>query len=252
MGIKPTINLTAYELPGLEIAQLMPRPTNLPVPKSDQTTSFLAPVPVDKPRTIWGTLRTAKYHRAQAELIKAQSGYLRAQTEMAKSLVAAARVAGELSELSETYNTDAEIRQLNRERDLIAARNELEQARCGFYVTQEEVDKLRKPRVKKVQPWERIPPCSIRLLPSCKAPSDGRRPSFLHGGLRTGCALFRGTLCGSRRVCCRRKSAVRAQLIIQVDRVLDAPCRAPVGVARRGIGIAGQIETPGLLGHTRH
>jgi hypothetical protein len=151
MGIKPTIDLTTYELPGVGRIQFASPQNNLPVPTPREKTSLAAPAPFEKPRTVWGTMRATKYHRAQAELSKAQSGYLRAQTELAKSLVAAARVASELAELSEICDGDVEIRRLNRERDFLAARTELEQARHGLYATQDEVDKLRKPRTKKPQ-----------------------------------------------------------------------------------------------------
>ena len=149
MGIKPTIDLTACELSDAGRIQLAPRRNNLSVTTREERINLPAPAPFDKPRTVWGTMRAAKYHRAQAELSKAQSGFLRAQAEMAESLIAAARVASELTELSEICDGDTQIRRLNRERDFLVARAELEQARHGLYATQDEVDKLRKPRIKK-------------------------------------------------------------------------------------------------------
>ena len=135
MGIKPTIDLATCELPGVGRIQLAPRRNSLPVATREEKIGLPAPAPFDKPRTVWGTMRAAKYHRAQAE--------------MAESLIAAARVAGELTELSEICDGDMQIRRLVRERDFLVARGELEQARHGLYATQDEVDKLRKPRIKK-------------------------------------------------------------------------------------------------------
>ena len=149
MGIKPTIDLATCELPGVGRIQLAPRRNSLPVATREEKIGLPAPAPFDKPRTVWATMRAAKYHRAQAELSKAQSGLLRAQAERAESLIADARVASELTELSEICDGDMQIRRLARERDFLVARGELEQARHGLYATQDEVDKLRKPRIKK-------------------------------------------------------------------------------------------------------
>ncbi len=151
MGIKPTINLTAWELPGLGPVQAAPRLNSLPVLAQHDKVGVPAPAPSETPRTIWGTMRAAKHQRAQAELTKAQSSSLRAQAEMAKSIIAAVRVANELAELSAICENDLEIRRVNRERNYLAARTKLEQARYGLYATQDEVDKLREPRTRKGQ-----------------------------------------------------------------------------------------------------
>jgi hypothetical protein len=79
----------------------------------------------------------------------AQGGYLRARAELAKSFVAAARAANEVAELPEICESDMQVRRLQRERDYINARREVEEARYGLYSTQDEVDKLRRPRLKK-------------------------------------------------------------------------------------------------------
>jgi hypothetical protein len=149
MGIKPTIELTANEMSGASRVQLTPRPNALAVPMPQQMVSVPAPAPFNTPVTVWGAKRAAKYHRALTDMTDAQSGYLRARAEMAKSFVAATRAANEVAELPEICQSDTEIRRLNRERDFLNARTELEQARYGLYATQDEVDKLRKPRIKK-------------------------------------------------------------------------------------------------------
>jgi hypothetical protein len=77
------------------------------------------------------------------------SGYLRARAELAKSFVAAARAANEVAELPEICESDTQVRRMQRERDYINARREVEEARYGLYATQDEVDKLRMPRLTK-------------------------------------------------------------------------------------------------------
>ncbi len=151
MGTKPTIDLVANELSGARPVQLTPRANALAVPMPQQMASVPAPATFNTPITTWGAKRAAKYQRALTDLTNAQSGYLRARAEMAKSFVAAARAANEVAELPEICQSDTEIRRLNRERDFLSARTEVEQARYGLYATQDEVNKLRKPRLKKMQ-----------------------------------------------------------------------------------------------------
>jgi hypothetical protein len=148
---KPTIEieLTANEMPGYRNAAATPRPNAMAIPMPPQMTSVPAPAPFNTPLTTWGAKRAAKYHRALTDLTNAQSGYLRSRAELAKSFVAATRAANEVAELPEICQSDTEIRRAYRERDYIAARTEVEQARYGLYATQDEVDKLRKPRIKK-------------------------------------------------------------------------------------------------------
>jgi hypothetical protein len=147
MGIKSTIELTANEVSGSSRTQLTPRPNSLAIPMPRPMVSV--PAVFNTPVTVWGAKRAATYHRALTDLTNAQSELLRARTEMSKSFVAATRAANEVAELPEICQSDTEIRRLNRERDFVTARTELEQARYGLYATQDEVDKLRKPRLTK-------------------------------------------------------------------------------------------------------
>ncbi len=149
MGIKPTIDITANELSGSLRAPATPRLNALAVPMPQQMATVPAPAPFTTPVTTWGAKRLANYHRALTDMTNAQSGYLRARAELSKSFVAAARAANEVAELPEICENDTQIRRINRERDYLNARTEVEQARYGLYATQQEVDKLRKPRMKK-------------------------------------------------------------------------------------------------------
>ena len=142
MGLKPTIEL----LPPQSLS-LPPHSNAVTVATPPQMATV--PAPMATPSTIWGAKRQARYYGALTEVANAQSGYLRARAELAKSFVAAARAANEVGELPEICESDSQIRRLQRERDYVNARRELEEARYGMYATQDEVDKLRKPRLKK-------------------------------------------------------------------------------------------------------
>jgi hypothetical protein len=107
------------------------------------------PAPMTTPSTVWGAKRQARYYDALRDVTNAQSGYLRARGELAKSFVAATRAAHEVGELPEICESDTQIRRLQRERDYVNALREREEARYGLYATQDEVDKLRRPRMKK-------------------------------------------------------------------------------------------------------
>jgi hypothetical protein len=127
---------------------LPPRGNALTVVTPPQMASV--PAPLATPMTIWGAKRQARYYDALTAVANAQSGYLRARGELSKSFVAATRAANELAELPEICESDTQIRRLQRERDYVNARRELEEARYGLLATQDEVDKLRNPRMKKI------------------------------------------------------------------------------------------------------
>jgi hypothetical protein len=142
MGIKPTIEIMpqrSLSVPTRGNAVMVATPPQM----------VTVPAPLSTPVTIWGAKRQARYYGALTEMTNAHSGYLRSRAELAKSFVAAARAANEVAELPEICESDTQIRRLQRERDYINARREVEEARFGLYATQDEVDKLRKPRLKK-------------------------------------------------------------------------------------------------------
>ncbi len=141
MGIKPTI-------------EMMPQ-RSLAVPSRGRVTvatppqMVTVPAPIATPVTVWGAKRHTRYYEALTGMTNAHSGYLRARAELAKSFVAAARAANEVAELPEICENDSEVRRLKRERDYLDARREVEEARFGLLSTQVEVDKLRRPLIKK-------------------------------------------------------------------------------------------------------
>jgi len=142
MGIKPTI-------------EMMPQ-RSLAVPSRGRAVAVATPpqmvtvpAPIATPVTAWGAKRHTRYYEALTGMTNAHSGYLRARAELAKSFVAAARAANDVAELPEICGSDNEVRRLKRERDYLDARRDVEEARFGLLSTQAEVDKLRRPLLKK-------------------------------------------------------------------------------------------------------
>lgn len=139
MGIKPNIQVmpprNTQVRTNLAIATPMPLVT--------------APGSFSPPATTWGARRQTRYYRALTDTTNAQSGYLRARAELAQSYIATVRAVNEVGELPEICENDTQVRRALRERDYVNARRELEEARYGLYATQDEVDKLRRPRLKK-------------------------------------------------------------------------------------------------------
>ena len=143
MGLKPTLEIMpqrALTLPPSGNAMTVATPPQMAT----------VPAPMATPSTLWGARRQTRYYEALTAVTNAQTGYLRARAELAKSFVAATRAANEVGDLPEICESDSQIRRLQRERDFANARRELEEARYGLYATQDEVDKLRKPRMKKI------------------------------------------------------------------------------------------------------
>jgi hypothetical protein len=142
MGIKPTIEMTP------------PRSLSVPargrgVAVATPPQMVTVPAPIATPVTAWGAKRHTRYYEALTGMTNAHSGFLRARAELAKSFVAAARAANEVAELPEICQNDTDVRRLHRERDYLDARREVEEARFGLLSTQAEVDKLRRPLLKK-------------------------------------------------------------------------------------------------------
>jgi hypothetical protein len=136
--------------PDLQVAgrQLMVRPASATVPQLRIAPP--APPPTHIPGTRWGVNRAAKYRRAVTDLVQAQIEEVRARTEYSKAVVEYARAVNEVGELPEICEYDTKVRRLQRQRDDLNARTEVEQAKYGFLATQNEVDKVRRPRLKKL------------------------------------------------------------------------------------------------------
>lgn len=143
MGSKPHIEI----MPQRSLTTIPSRGRTLAVATPPQMVSV--PVPPSTPVTIWGAKYQTRYYEALTGMTNAHSGYLRARAELAKSFVAATRAANEVSELPEICETDTEVRRALRERDILHARREVEEARYGLIATLGEVDRVRRPLRKK-------------------------------------------------------------------------------------------------------
>ena len=142
MGIRPTIEVLpplASKVPAKSSAITMPTLANM----------LMVPQPCVTPKTTWGAKRQTNYYNALTALENSKSGYLRAYVEATKSSIALVRVLNEVAELPEICQNDTRIRQTQRERDYLNARRELEEARYGVLATQDEVTKLRQPKLER-------------------------------------------------------------------------------------------------------
>jgi hypothetical protein len=142
MSIKRTIEI----MPQRSLT-VPPRGRALSIPTPPEMASV--PAPISTPLTIWGAKRRANYYDALTGMTNAHSGYLRARGELAKSFIVATRAANEVAELPEICETDTEVRRSLRERDILNARREVEEARYGLCATLGEVDRIRRPLRKK-------------------------------------------------------------------------------------------------------
>ncbi|HTV27703.1 MAG TPA: hypothetical protein VMF32_07960 [Xanthobacteraceae bacterium] len=97
----------------------------------------------------WQALREAKTYRALAESTRAQTDFVNARADLARSFQATARAVSELRELPIILEHDAQIRQAMRERDLATVLRETEEARYGLDATRDEINALRAKQRKK-------------------------------------------------------------------------------------------------------
>jgi hypothetical protein len=98
----------------------------------------------------WRAQRGAKTYRALTESTRAQTDFVNARGDLARSLLATARVVSELRELPLVLEHDAEVRQLRRDGELATAQREAAEARYGLDATRDEIADLRTKRRKKV------------------------------------------------------------------------------------------------------
>jgi len=97
----------------------------------------------------WQGLREAKTYRALAESTRAQTDFVNARADLARSFEATARAISELRELPIILEHDAQMRQAMRERDLAGVLRETEEARYGLDATRDEIAALRAKQRKK-------------------------------------------------------------------------------------------------------
>jgi hypothetical protein len=111
--------------------------------------------PVNATLMRWQAERESKTYRAMAESTRAQTDFVNARADLARSMTATAGAISELRELPVILDHDAEIRQANRDRELANADRETAEARYGLDSTRDEIAVLRAKQRKKIAPQEK-------------------------------------------------------------------------------------------------
>ncbi|MCC6947014.1 MAG: hypothetical protein IT539_04525 [Bradyrhizobiaceae bacterium] len=99
--------------------------------------------PVNATLMRWQAQREVKTYRAMAESARAQSDFVIARGDLARSLLSTARVVSELRELPLILEHDAHVRQAMRDRELANVQREADEARYGRDATRDEIAELR-------------------------------------------------------------------------------------------------------------
>jgi hypothetical protein len=105
--------------------------------------------PIDATLKRWQAQREAKTYRALAESTRAQTDFVNARADLARTFLATARAVSELRELPVILEHDAQMRQALRDRDLAIALRETAEVRYGLDTTCDEIADLRAKQRKK-------------------------------------------------------------------------------------------------------
>ncbi len=106
--------------------------------------------PVNATLRRWQAAREAKTYRRMAEAERAQTEFVNARADLARSLVTTSRAVSELRELPSILEHDAQVRQAIRERELANLEREADEAKYGRDATRDEIFGLRAKQRKKV------------------------------------------------------------------------------------------------------
>jgi hypothetical protein len=112
--------------------------------------------PINATLMRWQAEREAKTYRALSESTRAQSDFVNARADLARSFLATARAVSELRELPLVLEHDAQVRQAMRDRDLAVVQREAAEARYGLDATRDEIAELRAKQRKKVAAKEKV------------------------------------------------------------------------------------------------
>ena len=115
--------------------------------------------------TRWHANRESTTYRALAESARAQSDFVNARSDLARSYLTAARAISELRELPDILEHDAKVRQALRDRELDTVEREAAEARYGFDATRDEINELRAKQRKRVSGKEHS---ALRALTKAK------------------------------------------------------------------------------------
>jgi hypothetical protein len=112
--------------------------------------------PVNATLTRWQAEREARTYRALTESTRAQTDFVNARGDLARSFLATARAVSELRELPLILEHDAQLRQAFRDRDLATVQREAAEARYGLDATRDEIAGLRAKQRKKEVAKEKV------------------------------------------------------------------------------------------------
>jgi hypothetical protein len=121
--------------------------------------------PINATLTRWQAERESKTYRALSESTRAQTDFVNARADLARSFLATARAVSELRELPVTLEHDAQMRQALRDRDLATVQREAAEARYGLDATRNEITELRAKQRKKIAGKEQS---ALRALTKAK------------------------------------------------------------------------------------
>jgi hypothetical protein len=151
MTVKPPSNI----VPSREAAAAAGRtdiavstPANMPVVRIGG--------PIDGVLKRWQANREAATYRALAEATRAQTDYVHARGDLARSFHGTARIVAELRELPVVLEHDYQVRQALRDRDLAIVQREADEARYGRDSTRDEIAVLRTKQRKKTAAKEQL------------------------------------------------------------------------------------------------
>ncbi len=106
--------------------------------------------PINATLMRWQAEREVKTYRALSESTRAQTDFVNARADLARSFLATARAVSELRELPVILEHDAQVRQALRDRDLAVVQREAAEARYGLDATRDEITELRAKQRKKI------------------------------------------------------------------------------------------------------
>lgn len=148
-----TIKSLPTIVPAREVAAASGR-TDIALPPAANMPVVRIGGPINARLIRWQAQREAKTYRSLTESTRAQTAFVDARADLARSFLATARAVSELRELPVILEHDAQMRQAMRERDLATVQRETAEARYGLDATRDEIAAMRAKQRKKTQAKE--------------------------------------------------------------------------------------------------
>jgi|SRR5579863_8258217 len=148
-----TIKSLPTIVPAREVAAASGR-TDIALPPAANMPVVRIGGPINATLIRWQAQREAKTYRSLTESTRAQTAFVDARADLARSFLATARAVSELRELPVVLEHDAHMRQAMRERDLATVQRETAEARYGLDATRDEIATMRAKQRKKIRPKE--------------------------------------------------------------------------------------------------